>query len=351
MIKSAVVFLLSGFVICMTSVYWVWRYELRNLEKALRDNFRVLQVDYVKKLTLIFHTALDLNLVFSVSENIDSDGFKKMGDTLIKRNKMIKRITYAPKVMPVERDKFVAERRGFGYLGYKIKTDGDDSVEYYLPIQYIEPYTVRNSMLLGTDIYSLPKFDQVLRKVIENRDGNPMLIKTSAHCCRKLGDLIVAKATYKYEDAPDKRHRQMLFNGMILVELIPDNFRFTTTPTDFDLELLYDSPFEPERRQVLYSYPANTATVFGLQITELSFESEIIISGQSFFLNVHRHIYLQDLHHLNYIGAVLSSMLAVYLVWIIYMDRLKKNNELINRNREIEFQANEKTKKLHIFAA
>ncbi len=154
--------LFAGLVTSIILFVFTFNYEIEK-EKLRFESVADIQFNTISNMfNTIERSNNELNSRFYLIEEINNEDFKFYTSTLIKQNDFIDRILFAINIPASEKQAYEMELRNEGYTGFSIRpfpqkrfsTAASDN--FLLPVKYIEPFNVKNSMLFGVNLYTHP---------------------------------------------------------------------------------------------------------------------------------------------------------------------------------------------------
>lgn len=166
--------IIVGIITSLIAFLFTFNYEVEKEKLQFSSSAN----DILNKIEYIFSTVeranSELSSRFYLLDEISKDDFKFFTSSLIKQNDFIQSILFAKNIKKEEQKKYELSRQYSGYTGFKIKPfpnstlSQQSSDSFLLPIEYIEPYTVKNSRYFGLDLYTHPIFPTSLASLTPN---------------------------------------------------------------------------------------------------------------------------------------------------------------------------------------
>ena len=158
----------------------VWDYTVNKEREGMVKESKILSLDFTSSLVTTVQSINDLSLLFRASEQVTADEFQIFSTSMLSRHKFIKAALFMPLVTEGNRVAFEQKMIDSGYLNFR-EIEFSSSIldehlekDIHLPVEFVEPFTVKNSTLLGWDALSHPKVSAGIQLSINN--GSPFLL-------------------------------------------------------------------------------------------------------------------------------------------------------------------------------
>ncbi|MDQ7016142.1 MAG: ATP-binding protein [Gammaproteobacteria bacterium] len=328
-----------------------WHYIKQQEILQLQRQSQLISNEIAANLDTLSNAVANTVTLFNTTDYVYADDFRLFVNNITQK-KFIRTFSYLPKVIQSEKHAFESKQRhDFGYFDFVIKnyltsTPINTSPSHYFPLLYIEPYTVRNSRLLGKDLLSLPH----LNNSIDNAIKSNQTVFTPA--IKQLDGKhypLVLKAIYRGRDTPpDQSSRQTRINGLIAASFDPQHLFSHSLAKNIALQLsIHNNSSSNDEIHLLsipFSIPRNTHFIQ----TTLALKTHLPSSQYKITLLLNKRLIWRDINSWPFWIALISGLLGCLLLHTLVAFSLKNHLELKRRNQEIKQQVNQQTQKLKL---
>ncbi|MBF0357234.1 MAG: response regulator [Magnetococcales bacterium] len=341
--------------ICFTALllYTSWIYTIEQDRKSLGKESESLSQNFTHSLVTGVQSIHDISLIFRVSESVTADEFQILSESMLSRNKFLKAVLYMPLVNAENREIFKQKMRDMGYISFQnIETASPILDEHlvrdqHLPVQFIEPFTVKNSTLLGWDPLSHPTISIAIQQSIKS--GSPIMLSVNEETTKFKGDIFI-QAIYAGRNSPKTtEERRQRLRGAIALLLDPNNLATVKIPSNMEMSLIVRDNNTPDRQQILFEKKDLTDKPNKPVFTTI-FENHDLFatSQQTFTLNIKKRIHTEELSLLPMGIAFSAGLILSILGAALIRGTVNKNLILSNRNIEIEKEVQRQTSMLKL---
>ncbi|MBF0381747.1 MAG: response regulator [Magnetococcales bacterium] len=350
-------FIFAGLAFTLLLVNTAWLYSIDQDRKVFIKESESIAQSLNSSLVTTVNNIQSLAMLFRASENVSADSFQIFSKSILLRNKFIKSAIYMPLLSPGEMEPFEDMMVDSGYLTYhEREIDSPFLSEHiqkdvHLPIQFIEPFTVKNSTLLGLDIIS----HHLVAKAIERSiiGGSPTVVSLPQEI-EAFSGLVFMQAMYvgRYEPKTVKE-RKAYFRGAIamLIDpqiLLPENIAqelevsLTMSPDKYILKGKEDS-LPIIRKDDLTDKKGK------LTFTTLSDTNIITITPElKFILTTNKKIHYEELSILlPLLGLIIGISLSILGVMLV-RSIISRSNLLVQQNAAVELEVKQQTAMLKL---
>ncbi len=357
--KELIVTALLGLIVTVTLVALAWNNVKERENKVFEFESGLIKEAVLESVNASDAVAHGIQALFHSSQHVDADQFRVFSKEIFSRYSFIQSATYYPRVYHQERQDFVDEQRGWGYIAYEIfeyeekqrkKTAAKRNI--YFPILYKQPLSPKVASLLGYDVLSRPDFNQSIQKAIETgvpAPSTPFELKPGS-----TGYEIFI-AVYEGKSLPGTTdERKKMVNGLISFTINPESmFGKDAFSQHISLELdILSSKEGVGSRLFQYSPNAQPNALEDANkfiIAELSLKYPIHISEQQFQLSISKKLHLHDINIWSVILALVLGIAFWVGLFLIVMGRTNlrvKNKSLEKAYNEVEIRVHERTAEL-----
>ena len=221
---SPLIFLaaMMGVLITFVAVTFTY-YSLLQQEHDIHNARLVLiKEEIVRKVDALDEISHGMRTLFDASSEVESDEFRLLAENILTRHSHITSTSYLPRVAFDQKEKFEAEIREKGLIGFRIREVNDPSsvndnatASDFYPVMFREPFTPISAKSLGLSYNTVPDFDQVIHKAISTSQATSSThvpLKSSAN------EFVVIKAIYAGKDTPGSvEERMKTATGLVML--------------------------------------------------------------------------------------------------------------------------------------
>lgn len=306
-------------------LFWgllLWSYEGSFAYEKIRFDTHVKEREFaiLGLLRQAEESVKSLVSLYNASSSVEPDEFRIAVKTIVQRD-YVRSVMYLPRVRRDDLKDFETYWQSNGLPGFAVRDYADNQPQQasqqsdYYPVLYNEPFSVMNSLRLGTDYTQDKDFAHAAKQVVRNGALEGLVHGTA----EGKQEYWLVDAVYTTKNTPDT-YAQRLQNLMGYVVLAVDVQAFMDVVEQADkysYALLYD-PLYRAGRITLYeeAVPQANRTLFiNLTLPVLTNESELAVGQDTLVLKVTQALSL---------GAIKWSYIALAagvggLGWLIIM--------------------------------
>ena len=281
-----------------------------------------------------------LSSLFAAMPYADAEGFRVVSKRFLERHPFVTTTTYAHFTTVEDRASFEQAMAENGYAGFMIKQFADDQLQHaetrddYLPLMFIEPFTVRHIMMLGLDLRTEPDLHPALQRAVKR---NSFQAAVTDGVLQSLAHYWIFQPLFagKSPGAEDPIGRRSL-RGMVAVGIdLPRLLQQLDVPDGVRVSL-----YDAKERQKSYAVinPPSLESVLRLSRT-----LDLGIEGHPLMLRIERLIRLQEVGKGPFVSALLAGLLLTALLVFVALSNAGRARDLLARNEEISRQVADKT--------
>ena len=281
-----------------------------------------------------------LSSLFTAMPYSDAESFRIVSQRFLERYPYLTTTAYAHYTEHKERIDIERAMEAQGYAGFTLKQSNKGSLktasprENYMPIIFIEPFSVKHAMRLGLDVSNMAGFRKAIDKGVAS---NVFQATASDGALRSLGSywiiqpLITGKSTEVEEPMGRSSLLGMVMAGIDLSMLThqltaPDNISISLSEAN-DLEVSTIESHEDRPGAFLHLS----------QVRDLSSE------GHPLLLRISKQIPTHEIQRGPFLLALIIGLVITALLIVLARSNASRARDLIYRNEEIEHQVAEKT--------
>ena len=340
----------SGLAFTALLVHSAWDYSLGLDRKIVRKETEALSQEFTSSLVSSVQSIRDLALLFRTSEQVSAEGFQTFSNSILSRHAYLKTALYMPLVTAGNRADFEESMREAGYPSFHETEETSPILEQHLaedvhlPVQFIEPFTVTNSTLLGWDGFSSPALHAGIQQSLNS--GDPVLVSIPNG---SLSGFALVQAIYSGRYKPqDITERKQRFRGAIALLLKPENLVASDMPPALHVALTAESRT---------GHAGDTGGRFSIHLkrdlTEergkwvletFTKQHRVFRTGQQdFTMRVTKNIHLEEVALLPIALALLIGLMLSAFGVLLMRGAIARTRMLLDRNREIEREVQRQT--------
>lgn len=332
-----------GLILILLSLTLAWT----DFQKTANQQFAIeaskIQEQVHHKMA-VGNSVLDsLTSLFTAIPYVNEEAFRVVSEGFLGKYPFLSSIAYFHFTDSSQREVFESEMQERGYAGFYVKQSVKGHLQpakkssYYLPLMYIEPFSVQHMMMLGLDINAEPALQQVLNDVMSNNTSKGSFTRG---ILKPLGQYWVFMPI-----SAGKEHRQEQYQtrndlrGVVTIGLelskilygigLPNNINVKLSSLDESTEV-FIAPVKSRNQNFL------------LLSQELMLEDPT----HPFLLHINKSIAFSEIPKGPFIFAfTVSSIITLLLLFVVRIN-VSRNLELITRNDEISRQVTLKSKAL-----
>ncbi|MFK5895203.1 MAG: EAL domain-containing protein [Pseudomonadota bacterium] len=335
--------LLMGLVLIVLSFTLAWT----DFQKTINQQFAIEASKIQEQLhhkVAVGNSVLDsLSSLFTAIPYVNEEAFRVVSEGFLSKYSFLTAIAYFHFTEPDQRKVFETEMQGRGYAGFHIKQSINGELQpakkssYYLPLMFIEPFSVQNIMMLGLDINAESTLQQTLNNVVNNKTSQGSFTQGAL---KPLGQYwvfmpIYAGKNYFYQQQQSKNDlRGLVATGLDLSKLLYN----IDLPNNISIEL---SNLKQSTEFIISSGQINKKNFLLLR-------QKLVLEDPThpFLLHINKSIAFSEIPKSPFIFAFMVSSIITLLLIFVARINASRNLELINRNDEITDQVTLKTKAL-----
>lgn len=344
--------LISGLLLTLLLLNAAWNYSMTQQRAVLVKESELLSSSVTENIVAGIQSIHDLALLFNASYQVTDDEFQIFSSSLLKRTPFLEAAFYMPKILREDQLEFDQNMRDKGYLTY-----GEKEIEtsflvdhlnngIHLPIQFIEPFTARNSTLLGTDLISHPVIWQAMQHSLNQ--GVPILLPLPEEI-QSFKGLIFIQAIYSGRYAPKTlEERKSRFRGAIALAVNVNNLIDKEIPLELDVLLsmksLIHSVSDANSHIELFHKEDFTASPGKIIFSSLVEIHDVYsTSHQSFQLKIKKNLHFEEFELIPLIVSLLAGLLLTAIGIFLVRINQAKTEALRKYNSEIEREVQRQT--------
>ncbi len=331
--------MLPGFL-----VYLAWHHALYSAEQEARTRFDFRAEEIREALSgrmLDYEQVLrGATGLFAASKSVEREEWRSYYRSLKLEAYYpgIQGMGYAPRVLPSEIGKVVAEARATGYPDYELKPAGER--ETYYPIIYLTPNTERNLRAVGFDMYSsAPRrnaIDEALTYGRASVSGRVTLVQETNEDVQ-AGFLMYLPVYRKGVPTDDAEKRKAAVQGVVYAAFRAGNLIKGILGDERQMRVAVFDGAEAREDALLYR---SGSTLAGNGEPRYFFKSALLIHGRVWTLQMHSTPEFEatiDRHKpmLVLIGGFLIHLLLLAVLWSLWTARERAVNLARSMTREV----------------
>ncbi|MBF0444171.1 MAG: response regulator [Magnetococcales bacterium] len=345
-------FTVTGAAFTLLLVYSAWQYSIEQDRKVLSKQSETIAQSITSSLVTTVNSIQNLAMLFRATENIKADEFKIFSQPLLSHHPFIKSAIYMPKLSPGELLSFEEMMKGQGYLTYNLREIPSPLLskhlqdDIHLPVQFIEPFTVINSTMLGIDLNSHPLVVDAIQRSLTT--GDPT-IASIPEGLRAFEGMAFIQAIYSGRYEPKTlEERKTRFRGAIAMLIDPQILLPNNISPELEISLtlapLVDAWGGTIDLQLFVKKEGTTHRAGKLTFTTISNSNKITLTPDlKFIININRKIHIEEASlFIPLLGLFIGLFLAILGVSLVRAIILK-NSLLLQQNAEIEQEVLQKT--------
>jgi PAS domain S-box-containing protein len=347
----------AGLAFTFLLVYTTWTYTLNQDREVLAKESELLSKDFTSSLVTATQNIHNLSLLFRASDQVTADEFQIFSESMLAKHPFLKTAMYLPVVKAGNREAFEQRMHDMGYLNFHETEINSPNIsehlvkDVHLPVQFIEPFTVKNSTLLGWDLYSHTKVLNGLQNSLSS--GNPIMLSVAGGVNRFKG-LVLIKAIYSGRYEPQSANeRKERFRGAIALILDSAKLVSSEIAQDLIVTLAMNNPSDLSGNVSGHLNVFKKAdltdgrnkTVFSM----LAVDNEVFALGQqNFRMFISKKIHMEEVDFIPLLAALFIGIMLSFFGVILVQGAIARTRALINRNKEIEREVQRQTAMLKL---
>jgi len=336
---------LLGIIMTTALINQAWTHIKQQKTQQLQRQSQLIARDIAANLDTLNSAIENTVTLFNTTDYVYADDFR-LFVTNVTQKKFIHNFSYFPKITDNRREKFEQQQQqDFGYFNFSIKHYQTSKTlqkrnPSYFPLLYIEPFSVKNSRLLGRDLLTLP----ILKNSLETAINSDQTVFTPA--IKQLNGQtypMILRAIYRGRDRPpNENSRQTRINGLVATSFDPQQLISQPLAANITLHLSIHNRAD-NRTIVLLSNYYSTPNKAPFIAKTLSFSTELPRSQYSITLLLKKQLIWQEINGWPVWLAIISGLLATLLLHTLIQITLKNQRELQQRNQEIKKRVDQQT--------
>ena len=281
-----------------------------------------------------------LSSLFAAVPYADAEGFRVVSKRFLERYPFLTATAYAHFTGADERAKFERAMEARGYAGFTIKEFSEgrlrrsESREHYLPLMFIEPFSVRHIMRLGLDLDTETSLRSALQGAIAH---NSFQAAATDGGLAPLGRYWIFQPMLAGKSAgAEEPIGQRSLRGIVTASIdLPTLLQQLNVPSGIQVSL--DSTDVSPTAQV------GTDPLPGASILRLSQVLDLGSEGHPLLLRISKPIALNEVRKGPFAVAFTAGLLLTVLLIYVARSNAGRARELLARNEEISRQVAIKT--------
>ncbi|MBF8271072.1 MAG: putative hybrid sensor and regulator [Magnetococcales bacterium] len=337
--------LIAGFFCTFLPLYIAWDHSLGQNRKLLSRENELLVQNLSGSLASGIQHVQDLALLTQITGQVTRDDFKIFSKALLARRSILRVTLYMPLLFSKDLPAFNQKMTELGFAqaqekdmqGPWMAKHSEEKV--HLPIEYIEPFTTKNSELLGLDFFSHPDIEATIERSLVS--GFPIFLP-NFNLFPEAKNMLLVQAVYSGRKEPTTyEERKLQFSGVMALLLSTEDLITANISPELDISLSLETvPIPPERtigHQKIFhrldSSDSHGKIVFSRLDTRQQFFST---PWQSFHLNITKNIHWEEMDVLFLLTALIMGLAFGVLGLLFIGGMIVRTNLLTHRNEEVE---------------
>ncbi len=327
-----------GIIVSLLVSYTTLHYEMERQKQFFESQSTLIFNNIWSVFNNLDNINKNIALLFNSVDFISEDQFNLFTQPTLTRYPFIESIYYIPRIKRVNLKKIEQQKRNNGYTGFKFRQFSNKKYspspikKYLFPIQYVQPYNVATSLLIGRDILTYNQVQEAIMAstllgdaTILSANNNALYAFNSLYYGKEatqvhdqnidnvyaiLGFKLAPLRIVKYIESPESYVVEIIING---INVIPNN---KSVSSDFFDSIHTQKKSYTFNKQIIKTKTIHTKNFFDYN---LSFPMFILLLG----------------------------LLFSFLFWYIIKTNINFNLFLQAQNKVIESEVNDKTKLLN----
>ncbi|MEW8487298.1 MAG: EAL domain-containing protein [Candidatus Thiodiazotropha sp.] len=312
----------------LSLLFAIW-VELHAVDNEFNDRAGEIHRTLTQRISSLETVLTSLVGLYHSSDFISVAEQTSFSQEMLKAYPFISTILQMTRIQEEKRDEFEARMREQGFVSFRLKDDWHESepeigsLNYHLPVSFIEPMDPRSANVLGYDLSRQPGAYDTLQQSIKSGEivtYGPVKISRSGKA-----QYFVLKPVYLGRYPPEKSHERLeMFNGMavlcIELERIVEgligpgiNFGLSLEPLDDNSHL--------KAAGIMPAITKSDIAKIAVDLSTLNYQQKIDIYGVDFVLSVNQRIKPQVIDWWKVLAVWMLSLLILGLAIGVYRNK------------------------------
>ncbi len=328
-----------GIVVSLLVSYTTLYYEMERQRQIFENQSNLIFNNIWGVFNNLDNINKNIALLFNSVDFISEDQFNLFTRPTLTRYSFIKNIYYIPRIERKNIKKLEQQKQNNGYTGFKFRTFSKKEYspspikKYLFPIQYIQPYNVTTSLLIGRDILT---FNQVQEAImVSTLLGDATVLSPSKNTLYAFNSLYYGKKSTQIYDQNIENVYAILGFKLSPLQIL----KYIELPAFYDVKIIINNVNVIPNNNNKFSSSYFDSIL--RQSKSYTFNNQIIKINTIYTKNFFDY-------NLNFpIFVLLLGFLFSFILWYIIKTNINFNLFLQAQNKVIESEVNDKTKLLN----